>query len=160
EGRSPGLRWLIRDITARKAMEGALRAEKTFIEGLIDAAQAVVLLADADGRVLRTNAYLEATTGYDRQTLLGTAWLDRIGDPADRTAALSLFQEAGRAGVKAHAPFPLRCREGGVRVVAWAAKPVRDPRGLPAAVLVVGHDITELQEVQRKAVPLQRPAAL
>src|SRR5205823_10170744 len=56
EGRPAGLRWLVRDVTARRAAEEALRAEKAFSESLIETAQALVLVLSAGGELLRTNA--------------------------------------------------------------------------------------------------------
>ena len=160
EGRPDGLRWMIRDIGPRKAAEDALRAENSFVESLIDAAQAVVLLADADGRLLRTNAHLEAVSGFSRDELLGMSWLDLLLDPAHRREALSLCAQAGRLGVSVRATFPLRTRDGGRRGVAWAARPVRDAQGGPSTVVVVGHDITELQEAQERALRAERLATI
>jgi signal transduction histidine kinase len=53
---------------------------------------------------------------------------------------------------------PLPVRAGGRREVVWSA------RGLPAAVsgaiVLVGHDVTELQEAQRKALQVERLATI
>ena len=46
--------------------EGALRLERDFVTGVIDAAQAVVLVVDGDGRIVRGNAFAATIAGIAR----------------------------------------------------------------------------------------------
>jgi PAS domain S-box-containing protein len=159
EGRPAGLRWLIRDVSARRAVEEAAGRQ-----GLDRGPDRRGSGGGAPGRRRRPPAAVQRLPGmehgFGRESLLGAAWLDRLVDPASRAAVQSLFQQAGRAGVRARATFPVRTRQGGPRLIAWAAEPVRDAHGIPKEVLAVGHDITDLEEAQRKAVQLERLAAI
>src|SRR5262249_4010428 len=53
----------------------------------------------------------------------------------------------------------LRTRSGLARAVRWSAR-LLPQEGRTTAVLLVGHDITDLQEVQRQKLTLERLAAI
>jgi two-component system, LuxR family, sensor kinase FixL len=52
------------------------------------------------------------------------------------------------------------CKGGQARVVAWSVKPLSPQEDNPAAAVVIGQDITELQAAQREAVQVARLAAI
>ncbi len=160
EGRPAGLRWLIRDITARRVTEEALRAEKAFNENLIETAQALVLLLGDGGELLRTNAYLESVTGYSREELRGPAWYTLLWAPEERARVLHDFRQVVVTRSLLRTTYRLRTRGGGTRVIAWSAKPQLGAAGEVRSVLAVGHDITELHEAQQQALRLERLAAI
>jgi PAS domain S-box-containing protein len=160
EGTPTGLRWLIRDITARRMTEEALRAEKAFNESLIETAQALVLLLGGGGELLRTNAYLESLTGYSREELAGHAWHTLLPAPEDRARVLHDFRQIAVTRGPVRATYRLRTRGGSTRLIAWSAKPQLGVEGEVRTVLVVGHDITELHEAQQQALRLERLAAI
>ena len=54
-GERRGFMGVVRDVTERRAMEEALRRERDFAESLVETAQAIVLVLDRDGRILRFN---------------------------------------------------------------------------------------------------------
>jgi signal transduction histidine kinase len=49
---------------------------------------------------------------------------------------------------------------GSTRQLHWSAVPLYDSAGAPFAVLVIGHDITNLHEAQQRALQAQRLAAI
>ncbi|HVS37543.1 MAG TPA: PAS domain S-box protein, partial [Gemmataceae bacterium] len=168
QGRPGGLRWLLRDVTAQKEVEGSRQAALTFIEGLLESAQVMVLVIDAEGRLVRTNTHLEEVTGYRREELADRAW-QRLLFGSDTWP--EPFREALEAGRSVRAAYPPRTRTGRTRTVVWSVRPLAlapaslghgvetvPQRGV--AVLAVGHDITELQEAQEKAMQLERLAAI
>ncbi len=160
EARPEGLRWIIRDITARRLAEDALRAEKAFTENLVETAQALVLLLSPDGELLRTNAYLESLTGYSREELRGHAWYAVLPTPEERLRMLHDFRKVVVTRSPERTTYRLRTRDGATRLVAWAAKPQLGPEGEVRTVLAVGHDVTDLHEAQQQALRLERLAAI
>src|SRR5439155_18924593 len=65
------LRWLLRDASRADFAERALGAERAFADTLLDAAQAVALVLDGRGRVLRANPYVRAVTGLPDRDVIG-----------------------------------------------------------------------------------------
>lgn len=94
---------IVRDISDLKAAEDALRKERDFAESLIAKAQAIVVVLDPEGRVVRHNPYLEQLTGYRSEEIQGADWFERFLPEADREAIRRVFRstldEIGRAHV-------------------------------------------------------------
>jgi PAS domain S-box-containing protein len=165
EGRPAGLRWLIRDMTLSQRVVDDLRAQKAFADGLIDMAQAAVVVFGGRGHILRVNAYLEALSGHPREEFLGEGGWQLLVAGADR-AALDEFLLALATGRVVRRRLPLQTAGGRQRSVEWSCRPLAwtAPAGGAAgdapALLAVGHDITDLEEAQRHALQLERLAAI
>jgi len=155
-----GLRWLLRDVSARYQAEGALRAEKTFTDDLIESARVFVLVLDAEGQPLRVNRFLEQTTGHARQRLLGPGGWEVLFPGPEGARLRSAFLRPLDEGATIQLSHSLADCEGRPRAVVWSAQALANELGDEANVLVVGHDVTELQEAQRKALQLERLAAI
>jgi PAS domain S-box-containing protein len=151
-------RWLLRDIGDVRRVEKALQAERQLLDSAIDAAQAIILVLDPEGLVLRSNAYLHAVTGVGAYELHGRPWFDVLL-PADRRPPLRrMVIQATTRGVARSEVVPLPTRAGAPRDVVWSAR--RLPEGVAGAVVLVGHDVTELQEAQRQALQAERLATI
>ncbi len=152
------LRWLLRDVTARRRSERALREEKVFAESLVDTVAAVVLVADAWGRIVRSNHYLHEISGFPAGELHGREWWKLV--PADHQAdARRLVERAIRDGAARDDVYPLLTRDGLRREVAWSARAlVRE--GGTIDVVLLGQDVTDLQAAQRAALRAERLAAI
>ncbi len=158
EGRPAGLRWVMRDVTPTRRIEQALRAERELLNSVIGAAQAIILVLDAEGRVLRSNAYLHEVFGYPAKSLEGRCWDEVLLQPDDRPAARAMMREARTDGVARGGVLPLLTRGGERREVAWSARGL--PEEVAGAMVLIGHDVTELEEAQRQALRAERLAAI
>lgn len=147
------------DITDRKLAEEALVKEKNFVESLIEQAQAVVLLLDPQSCIVRFNPYLESLTGFRLRDVVGRDWLETFVPEEERERVRRLFEAAlarGEGGTVA----PFLTTEGRRREIKWSSKTLRDADGQSLGALVIGHDVTELNEAQRKALQAERLAAI
>ena len=121
-GRLTGLRWQLRDITARARAEDALRAEKEFAEGLIEAAQVIVLIADDAARLVRANFYLEALSGFRPEELSGHLWHTRLLPSDDWARLRQDFERVVREGWTVRGTTRMQTKAGPTRV-GRAAQP-------------------------------------
>jgi PAS domain S-box-containing protein len=160
------LRWVMRDISLAMQAERALRNERDFAENLLDTAQAIVLVLDGGGLIVRANRFLLQVTGHDEGDLLGRPWMTLL-PPEEQEEARKVVLRALARGQACRYTGGLLTRAGLRRAIAWAAKAlapilwdVAGAPGPPNAVLLVGHDITDLQEAQRQALQAERLAAL
>lgn len=147
------------ELERREAQE-ALHRERDFAEGLIETAQAIVLVLDTEGRIVRLNRYLEDLTGYSRHELTGKDCFETLIIPSERPKVRELFRQALREHAARGSINRIVAKDGTEREVAWWDKTLKDAQGHILGVLAVGHDLTELREAQHQAVQAERLAAI
>ena len=69
-------------------------AEQDFSEILINTAQAIILVLDTEGRIVRINPFMEELSGYSLHEVKGKDWFSTFLPPADHTAIRELFKKA------------------------------------------------------------------
>jgi PAS domain S-box-containing protein len=159
-GRLTGLRWLVRDIRARKQAEEALRHQRDFAETLIATAGAAVLVLDRDGRVVRLNPYLEELSGRFLDEVKGLDWFEVFLRESDRQAARDRFLGRVAGANDRVVVYPLVTSSGSEREVRWSTKALLDGAGNVSGILAVGHDVTDLKQAQQRALQAERLAAI
>jgi PAS domain S-box-containing protein len=151
------LRWSFRDITRRRQAEEMLRAEKELADTLIDLAEALIIAVDRSGRILRINQFACSLLGYKA--------LDLQNRSLSEVLTQQQFSKELLGGLAVDKPFVrgihiLQTRDRRTRTISWSAKLVTAGQKEAAWALVVGHDITELQEAQDRAMRSERLAAI
>src|SRR5262249_5596258 len=149
----------VEDITERKRAEEALRRERDFAEGLIATAQAIVLVLDCQGRIVRVNPFLERVTGCRPGEVQGEDWFATFVPPRDRCQAREAFLRALAGEGGDPIAYPILTRDGHRRPVEWANRALSG-LGDEAYVLAIGHDLTALEEAQQRALQAERLAAI
>ena len=147
---------VIRDVSARKQAEEALRQERDFAENLLDTAPVLVLVLGPDGRIRRTNRYLETLCGRDRVDLIGEHWIDALVAPRAAEQARDQRRESsgGGHGARSEWVLPLSRADGEERQIAWESSPLSGPDGDATSILQIGVDVSErirLEEQFRRA---------
>jgi len=136
------------DITERKLAEEALRDEKDFAESLVETAQAIVLVLDTEGRIIRFNPYMEEVSGYSLEEVQGEDWFATFLPKCDQDRIRTLFLQAiddiqTRGNVN-----PIVTKDGCERVIEWYDKTLKDAEGNTVGLLSIGQDITERKQVK------------
>jgi two-component system, LuxR family, sensor kinase FixL len=157
-GRSVVYRWLFRDVTGPRRAERELQRERQLLEGVVDAADAVILVVDGAGRILRTNAYLHDVSGYAAEELKGRDWCYMLLAKADRGAGRRVVAQALAHGTGRTGPLGFEPAGRSGRAVVWSAR--GQGGSAEPAVVLVGHDVTDLQEAQAQVVRAERLAAV
>ena len=149
-GEVVGIVVLSYDITDQKLAEQELQRKKNFEESLIETAQAIVIVLDTKGRILRFNRYLEDVSGRRMQEVVGRDWFETFVPEAERERARRNFREAlGGADAKGKINA-IMTAEGSERVVEWHAKTLHDENGEMLGLLAVGQDITERKRAEEE----------
>jgi PAS domain S-box-containing protein len=152
------IRWILRDITRRKRAEENLQIERDFLENLIDMAEAVILVAHPNGRIIRANPYLRTITGYDPEEMERRSIFEFLV-PEDRQP-VSWRLASLMAGLnRTHGNHRFLARDSRPRTLAWSARLLAG-NSEPALILLVGNDITELHEAQQRALQAERLATI
>jgi PAS domain S-box-containing protein len=110
---------------------------------------------DLDGRIVFCNQYLADLSGWTREELLGSRWLERFptGDPE--------YRERMRADrIRVHDERTLLTRSGDVRTMSWSNTIDRDADGNVCGSTSIGEDVTERDRSARQEAALRRLATM
>jgi PAS domain S-box-containing protein len=133
---------IIRDVTARKRMEGALRKSRARLQAIFDNAQDAILVMDDEMRFLNTNQAACKLLGYEREELLSRAIKD-ITFPADVRHVAHLWRQYLKTGALS-GEFVLRRKNDSAIITEYRAVAHIEP-GINLAIV---HDITERKEAE------------
>jgi PAS domain S-box-containing protein len=148
------LRWNLRDVSMVRRAERAWMAEKNLADCLLDSAEILILLVTARGKILRCNPYALTVSGYQTEELVGGDWVQMLLPAEERDAGRRLLHEARMDGSGMSRILGLAPHYGSSHRISWSA------RNLGDTLLLIGHDVTELQEAQRQALQAERLAAI
>ena len=119
---------VVRDVTAARGAEAALRESEERFRSLADTAPVLIWLADTRNRGTYFNRPWLEFTGRTLAEELGYGWVESI-HPDDRDRAASFCQEAFDRRQEFRMEFRLRRRDGEYRWVLDHGVPRRDARG-------------------------------
>ncbi|CAG0928900.1 Phytochrome-like protein cph1 [Thermoflexales bacterium] len=90
---------VVRDVSARKETEAALRREKRFAEDIINSLPGIFYMYNERGELVRWNKLSELVTGYSADELLGKSILDFLAseEQAQVVTRFTLAMEEGAA---------------------------------------------------------------
>jgi PAS domain S-box-containing protein len=170
DGELTGLRWLIRDITARKAKEGQMRrqnaelnnrmAERTArLAAIVDSSADAIIGLRIDGKIESWNPAAERLFGYTSNEVVGAPlsiiypreWPDEFPRLLDRL----------QRGERVEHYETERVRQDGTHIfVSVSLSPVRDAAGQLIGAAKIVRDITALRREQEAARILSEASAV
>lgn len=132
----------------RESAELDARNQRDFVEAVLDAADALVLVTDRDGKILRFNRACQRATGLSLHEIEGHTFLGLV--PAEQRADVAKDFATLISG-----RFPIRfesdwVRKDGSRLhVAWSSTALTNAAGEITHAIGVGIDITKRRQAQR-----------
>ncbi len=127
-GRVVGASTIVRDITARKRAETALRASEEQFRTLADTIPQLAWIANADGWITWYNRRWFEYTGTTPEQMEGWGW-QAVHDPAVLPDVLHRWKESIASGKLFDMVFPLRGADGVFRPFLTRVMPVTDQAG-------------------------------
>ena len=138
--------------------EKHLRSEAAF-RSLVEAADCAIVILREDNTIVYFNPFAEKLTGYSALAVVGEDYVPKFLPPEEQEAFIAHMQSVAELSSPAAYENHVLCRDGTCRSLAWNARRLDDFSGGPA-VLAVGHDVTELKDVQQRALQAERLAAI
>lgn len=157
DGALIGVAGTLRDWTARRVAEEALRSSERYFRSLTDHAMDLTLIVGPRGRIDYASRAIESLLGYQPAEVVGTPAM-RLVHPDDVAAARRLLRAvaAEPQGVGRFA-FRARARDGHYRTLEAVATNLLDDQTV-AGVVINARDITERvaaeQELRRRNAAL------
>ncbi|WP_375505987.1 PAS domain S-box protein, partial [uncultured Nostoc sp.] len=143
---------IVRDITARKRTEEALRQSEVQYRDLVQTANCVILRWDGNGKIIFLNDYGQRIFGFDLDEIIGR---NVIGTIVPETETSGRDLQTLMIDICQHPENYLfneneNLRQNGDRVwIVWANKPILDQQGNLIEILSVGTDATERKRAQQ-----------
>jgi len=126
-----------------KDSEQAFEAERDFAEGLVDTAQAVIVVLDMEGRIVRFNRYMEELSGYRLDEVQGKDWLTTFLPQRDHVRVRELLAR-GLANAPTRGNVnPIVTRSGEERQIEWSDSVRHDGMGSIVGLISIGTDVTK-----------------
>jgi PAS domain S-box-containing protein len=160
QGQIVGARGVVVDITQWKQAEKELRREHQFVENLIQAAPAIVMLLDPSGHILRCNPGLEKVTGYDQHELQDRDWLSTFVPEAEHAQIRAVTAKAIDSEEIVTSITTIVTKDDDQLQIEWNYRALRDAQGNVLGILAFGNDVTALHEARTRAVQAERLAAI
>ncbi len=133
---------MLRNVTEIKALEFDLRQERNFINGVLDTIDALVIVLDRQGAIIRTNQACTRKMGYGSSDLEGHMIWDKLLMKNDRAAFKSAIEGFSCDRKPSQYETYVRNKSSGLLVVAWSIAGLGGVEDGSEYVLVTGVDIT------------------
>ena len=131
--------------------EEALRSERDFAQAVVETAQFIVLVLDADGRIVRFNRFMEGISGYQLEDVQGKDWFTTFLPRRDHQRVRAMFDRAKGGAPTRGSANPIVTKDGHEREIEWYDRPLRDNSGEIVGLLAVGQDITERMRAEERS---------
>ena len=138
---------IVRDITARKRAERALKEREEHFRKLIENAHDLVQVLDAAGRVTYTGPSVEHLLGYSPEELVGSNPMELVADEDLAHMGPALQDVIEHPGTIRSARYRVRHKNGSWRVFEAFGRTML-PNSAEAGVVVNARDVTERQKME------------
>jgi diguanylate cyclase (GGDEF)-like protein/PAS domain S-box-containing protein len=146
EGKSPVVRIVLSDITARKQMDEVVREQEEFFRMIAENTDDFIAVLDLEGRRLYNSPSYTRLFG-DTELLKGTDSFAEI-HPEDREHVKQVFRETVRSGIGLRADFRFVLADGSIRHMESRGGLIRNRQGHALRVVVVSRDVTARKMIE------------
>jgi PAS domain S-box-containing protein len=148
--RITGFRGIAIDLTAQKQVEADLRRERDFIDAILHTLDALVVVLDREGRIVRFNHACEALTGYSEGEVHGRFLWDTFLVPDEAVSVRKAFDSlaAGRSPIRLSNAWVTK--SGEQRSITWSSTVLRDEKGNVTHVIGTGIDMTDYRRLEEE----------
>jgi len=142
----------LRDITADKLAEEALRNEKYKAQKYLDIAGSMIVALDKKGNVTLINRKGSDIIGYDQKEIIGKNWFDNFIKPEVIKDVKKVFNQLMKGEIKTNERFEntVLTRGGNEKLIAWHNAILRDDHENIVGTLSSGEDITEQKKSEQQ----------
>lgn len=137
----------------------ALRLERNFVAGLVDHTNAICVVLDREGRVVRFNQAGQALSGYSFEEVRGTPFWnyqpDESGSGRGSQQAFFHWMAHPRSN---RSEKIMVTKDGERKVIAWSSSVMNDPQGRPEFVCSMGIDITARRQAEQALLAAKNEA--
>jgi PAS domain S-box-containing protein len=139
---------IIADGLERRRTEDALRRENAFNHALLNGAGAVIIVLDAEGRIVRFNPAAEAVTGLTAGEAAGHCPWELFVPRDEQMLERRIFRRLAAGAPPSAHEGAIVTRGGERRVISWSTTSMAGAAGEVAYVILSGIDVTETKRLE------------
>ena len=152
--REDGRPWFIHgiafDISDLKHTEKQLQEERNLASAVLETVDALVLVMDREGRIIRFNRACEQTTGYMFAEVHGRPIWELLPSAEEINRFKAVFRELASGNYRDnHFESYWVARDGAARLIAWSTTVLSSALDAPTYVVASGMDITERKHLEK-----------
>jgi PAS domain S-box-containing protein len=140
---------IIRDITKQKRAEEALKRERDFNSIVLDTVDALVIVLDPEGRIVRFNHACEVCSGYTFEEVEGRKFWDVLLLEEERNAVKAVFADLKARALPSRFENYWVTKDGRERLIAWSNAVLTGEGGTVDYIMGTGIDVTERRRTER-----------
>ena len=141
------------DITERHLAAEAVRRASAYNRSLLEASLDPLVTINPQGRITDVNNATEKVTGYSRNELMGTDFLNYFTEPERARAG---YQQVFREGWVQDYGLEIRHRDGHITPVVYNASVYKDENGRVVGVFAAARDISERKKAEEELLQVNR----
>lgn len=148
-GDKPAVFCLIRNISERKKIEGALKQSENLYRTLVETHQDGLSIMDLKGKILYCNQKKVKMFGYDNpDQIIGKNGFDLLAQE-ERKRGTEELQKIFQQGILVNLEFTALRKDGSNFPAEFSASLLRDEKGQPVQIVDIMRDITERKKVEQ-----------
>jgi len=140
----------LQDVTPHKQVEVALARERDFIRVVFDSSNALIVVLDLQGRLIRWNRRCEEITGFHESDLRDKLIMQLIEEEQEAAEVRRIIELAPTGKAPLSGINRIRTQDGRTLNISWAASMMRSDGGEPEFLVVTGADITKQVVAERQ----------
>ncbi len=139
---------IVRDVTEQKRAEEALRQERDFNSIVLDTVDALVIVLDPEGRVVRFNHACETCSGYTFEEIEGRKFWDVLLLEEERDAVRAVFNDLKTQALPSRFENVWVTKDDRESLIAWSNAVLKNEDGAVAYIMGTGIDITARRKTE------------
>ncbi|MEM9540935.1 MAG: PAS domain S-box protein [Cyanobacteria bacterium P01_E01_bin.42] len=140
---------LQQEIHEREVAEKALMRERNLSTQVLNAAGALIVVSDREGRILRFNQTCQQTTGYRLNEVFGRYIWDFFLLPRDIEPVKQIFRQLREGKTPDRRETYWLAKDGQKRLISWSNTVLTDEGDRVEYIVGTGIDITELRDAEQ-----------
>ncbi|MBT3232355.1 MAG: PAS domain S-box protein [Calditrichaeota bacterium] len=141
---------VVEDITERKNAESELRLERNFVSTVLDTADALILVLNRKGEIIRFNRACERITGYSLDDVTNTPFWETLLVPEETSIVRKWFDMLIEGEIPQETENYWISKSGKRTLISWNNSILVDKKGDVEYIISIGQDVTERHAANEK----------
>ena len=137
-----------------EAAEQEVKRQHAFSSAVLEASGAIMLIADAGGRLVQWNHACEKATGWSFEEMHHRRFWELLRSPEEGYPAAELAREVVSGPGAREYEGSLMTRSGEVRLITWSITTLRDAQSAVEFIIASGIDTTERKRLEEEVLEI------